>query len=257
MLDAYHNDTPWGQARPSVRAVGAAELTAALAPTAVDVLWLDPVPLPPAPPATAEPVDAAAVEAYLRPYRQAAGGLEQLAALSQLTLETWLLQRSRRLHAGYLVGAGTRGEADLTGHLAGWTRVTEQVYLALRRAQRGREVPAGVLDRIAEALVADGPAFGAAPIAPAATGGTRARTADPNWPAFADVVAGVLDLPAGQLSGLASLADAPDCSSLRVVEIVERLESRFDLRFTGDELLPEHLYDIDFLLTAVARGAAQ
>lgn len=273
VIDAYHNDTQWGQARPGSHHLTVAELVAALHPAAQQILWIDPAPLPPpAPPAPAR-LDHAAIEAYLRPCREAA---DQLAVLDHLALQSWLLLRSRRLHSAYLVSAGGCAQEALAEHLAGWAGVAEQVYIALRRVQRGREAPAGVLGRLARQLHADLEVFAAPAAAIAlaarqaagAVGGEGAggaggaggpsmadrRGADPHWRPLAELVGGVLGVPADSLRELASLEELPSCTSLRIVEIVELLERRLGAVLSGDDLLPEKLHDIDHLLTLVRRA---
>lgn len=185
ITDFYHNDTSWGRSRPGQWPLTDAELAAALPDGAVTAIWFTPVPLDPVRPVT----DVTGIDGYLREYRQASG---TLATLDQMCLETWLLDRSRRLHAAFLAeraafpaecdafpveraaaadecaapGEATAG-ARIEAHLAAWRQLTEQAYLMFRRAERGRPEPAGLIDRLADLLRADTAVFGAATARPA------------------------------------------------------------------------------------------
>ncbi|MEV0354995.1 hypothetical protein AB0H71_02930 [Nocardia sp. NPDC050697] len=68
--------------------------------------------------------------------------------LDQLALDTWLLARARRVNDRYRPGL-------LAESIEAWTRASEVVYLALRRAKRGRSVPATYIDAVAAALDVD------------------------------------------------------------------------------------------------------
>ncbi|GAB3836108.1 acyl carrier protein [Dactylosporangium cerinum] len=261
VIDAYHNDTQWGRARPGSHRISAADLVAALASGAQQVLWIDAGPLPAAVPPGGS-VDGAAVEEYLRPYRAAAGELE---AVDELTLQTWLLARSRRLHSAYLAAAGATGTEAVAGHLDGWSAIVEQTYLALRRVQRGQPAPADLVERLARQLHADLDVFTQQPVpvpvpapqqSPVGRQPAGSRVADPNWPAFAALVGGVLGVSPDHLEHITSLETVPTWSSLRLVEIVEGLERRFGVRFSGDDLLPEHVRDVDHLLALLGPAGA-
>lgn len=254
ITDAYHNDTPWGRARPARWTLTTAAAAAALPPvlnavTAPEVVPLGPVP-PPGPGS-----DPAAVEAYLAPYR----GRGDAGTLDRLCLQTWLLTRSRALHAAFLA-AGDELPPAATAHLDRWRAVSEQAYVALRRAERGRPAPAGVLDAVAELLHRDAAvltrADAAGRIAPVTrVAATGSREADPMWPQFAGVVGTVLGTSAAELSRVGSLAEIRSCSSLRLVEVIEALEHTFGVRFGPADLAPDRLHDLDHLL-ALSRPAA-
>jgi acyl carrier protein len=82
------------------------------------------------------------------------------------------------------------------------------------------------------------------------------RVADPNWPAFAALVGGVLGVSPDRLEDITSLDTVATWTSLRLVEIVEGLERRFGVRFSGDDLLPEHVRDVDHLLALLGPAGA-
>ncbi|MFJ9819116.1 acyl carrier protein [Streptomyces sp. NPDC101151] len=251
--DAYHNDTQWGRARPVRLTYGRAELAAFVdaVPGGVEVLRLDAKPLGPAPEPVAEP-DPARAEDYLRRYLEHP---ERAVALERFTLETWLLARARRLHAEYAHG-GTAGlPQPVAEHLARWDGVVEHAYLAYRRVARGRAEPPELLTRAGELLHADAEVFGGA--APRATAGPAAAPSGgpPPYAAVRTVVASVLgvaeaSLPDGELTVL------PAFTSLRMVEIVERLETEFAVEFPPADLVPEKLHRIDDLADLVRRALA-
>ncbi|MFC6093989.1 acyl carrier protein [Saccharothrix lopnurensis] len=226
--DAYHNDTEWGSARPDRRELSAAELSAAL-PDGARVFRLDPVD----PPAGVRPRQDHAgpevVDAYVRAYREHP---DRVAGLRRLTLETWLLARSRRLHA-----ACHEEPAVFEEHVRRWEALAEQTYLAYRRVARGRAEPPGVLPRLADLLAADRVVFD----------GLRREVAA--------VVARVLGVDPVEVLRGEPFPGFPSFSSFRVVDIVERLESALGVEFDAEDLVPEHLHRLDDLCRLVSRSS--
>ncbi|MDG4820136.1 MULTISPECIES: acyl carrier protein [unclassified Micromonospora] len=253
VTDAYHNDTPWGAARPGRWTLTGAELAAAVPDGAVVA---GPVPGElPAAPQPGYAVDAATVDAYVDAYRAYP---DRVVALDALTLQTWLLARQRRLHAAYRAahrgGAETAAEA---AQLARWDRVVEQTYLAARRVQRGRPEPAGLLATFAEALDTDRSVFAAAPARPAPPAAV-AGTVRPELSAeVTEVVRSVLQLDdtGPGLTAATALDTVPSFSSFRMVEIVDRLEQRFRIEFHPDDLVPERLHRVADLCEIVLRAS--
>ncbi|KUL37871.1 hypothetical protein ADL22_19710 [Streptomyces sp. NRRL F-4489] len=242
ITDAYRNETEWGPATPGhwvlpeedLPGIGTAEVTD-LAPDSLPPL----ADLPPAP-----DLDPAAAETYLAAY---AACPDRAAAIRQLTVETWLLARARKLHATYRALYTGRADGPEPGpeadHLRAWDKVVEQTYLAHRRVARGRAEPPGVLDRLRAVLAADRTVFGAVPdpAAPPAADDTALRRT------IAEVAAGVLGVPADGLLAGAPFDSFPSFSSFRLVEIIERLESALDRELDADELIPENLRRVDDL----------
>jgi acyl carrier protein len=260
VVDAYHNDTPWGRARPLRHRLPHDRLARSLAgiPGGVDTVRLVPRALGPAPEATYVRPDEAVITQYLRAYAQHPDRVE---ALERFTLETWLLARARHLHAAYTAyTAGPHGTVPppspqsplsprVREHLERWDGVVEHAYLAYRRVARGRAEPSGVLERAGEALRADGEVFG--------TGPTGAGP-DPSPRAVVRAtVASVLGV-AEHLLDDGDFSRFPEFGSLRMVEIVERLEQHFGVEFAPQDLVPEHLGRIDDLcrLVSSSRPAA-
>lgn len=254
VTDGYSNDTQWGKARPATHTYSRAELAKILAedPQGAEVLRLAPRPLGPAPrPATDLDADRAA--AYVRAYAEHP---DRAAALERFTLETWLLARARKLSAQYAAG-GPEATVDpaVAEHLARWDGVVEHAYLTFRRVARGRAEPPELLARAAEVLRADADALTVAVTATEPRGdGEPGGDGEPRTTVRA-VVASVLGLdehlvPDTELTGLAEF------SSLRMVEIVEGLESAFAVEFGPDDLVPEKLHRIDDLCGLVHRALA-
>ncbi|WP_424186723.1 acyl carrier protein [Actinokineospora sp. G85] len=227
VVDAYANKTQWGPAIP-----GTWDFPhGALAGTTTRALRFDPVPLT-APTALVEIADA---DGYLAGY---AAHEDRVAAFERLTLETWLLARSRALHAAFRARQDTEPRPEQAAHLDGWAALVEQTYLAYRRVARGRAEPPGVLSRLGDLLAADQAVFGAAP---GAGRDERLRRS------VAGLVASVLRVPAARLLDGAEFTTLPRFSSFRLVEIVERLESELGAEIDPVDLVPENLHRVDDL----------
>lgn len=162
VLDAYHNETPWGPARPRRLTVPAAELTAIADAGGLRTLRLRSTPLPAlsveaALLANAERLDDAVtsgvVERYVAGYREHP---DRLVAMERLTLQTWLLARSRRLHGRWLASClSDPATGAVVANGEDWAALAGHVYLALRRVQRGRQEPPGLAERLHELLLTD------------------------------------------------------------------------------------------------------
>ncbi|MFD4787063.1 acyl carrier protein [Streptomyces sp. NPDC058459] len=254
--DGYHNDTPYGPARPGTWTLTGQELTEAL-PDGARVYRTTRAGMPQAV-TEAVPAAAAAVESYVRAYREHPDREE---ALARLTLETWLLARARRLHAAHRAAAGGTATA-VEEHLTAWGKLTEQTFLAHRRVQRGRPEPTGPLERLAELLHADAQVFTAPSPArettPATAGAGTAETGSPDIDALrttvAEEAAAVLRVPAAELLAGRALTEVPGFGSFRMVDIVERIERRLDIEFDADDLVPENLHDLSGLCRITARA---
>ncbi|MGK5543250.1 acyl carrier protein [Streptomyces sp. URMC 127] len=252
-VDGYHNETPWGSARPVSHPLSPAQLAAAV-PGAALVATLGPAAEPPAPPGPGlDLADEETIDRYVAAY---AGHHDRTAAFDRLTLETWLLARSRKLHARFLTARGLLADAEAAAaHVKAWESLAESVYLAYRRVERGRPEPREPYTRLAEQLRRDREVFGATP-ARAPEQGPHDRPAVPAElrERVAGVAAAVLRAePAALLDGQ-PLAAVPGFTSFRVVEIVERLERELSLEFAADDLVPEHLHHIDGICRIVLRA---
>ncbi|MCQ4081079.1 acyl carrier protein [Streptomyces sp. RB6PN25] len=240
VTDAYRNETQWGPAAPGHWILpdnGLAGIESA------EVILLE----PDGPAAAGQPppvfsLDDTTLDAFLTAYDTCP---DRGLALAQLTTETWLLARSRKLHAAYRTHVDTAGagrtDETTTQHLRAWDKVVEQTYLAHRRVARGRAEPPGVVDRLRAVLADDRRVFGTAPAASTSEADETLRRR------VAQVVATVLGVPETELLAGAPLSSFPAFSSFRLVEIIERLESELDMEIDPDRLIPEDLHRLDNL----------
>ncbi|HEX5116507.1 MAG TPA: BtrH N-terminal domain-containing protein [Pseudonocardiaceae bacterium] len=155
-VDPYDNATEWGKATPLATELPAGQLDAALA----DGRWavLEPAErTDPEPPDNAAAIVAAAdggvYGRFLDGHAKAG-----LAELHNLSLQCWLLARSRGLHARWLA-ADSKSTSDVSTRfidhvVPAWQRASELAYVALRRVRSGRRAPTAVLDAVRTA--ADG-----------------------------------------------------------------------------------------------------
>ncbi|NXY94249.1 acyl carrier protein [Streptomyces sp. BR123] len=233
VVDAYHSHTPWGLASPGAWLLDWAEL-----PRSCLVMVLEPAAAgaPKANPAC----EYGDVDAYAAAY---AGHPDRFAALDQLTTETWLLARSRRLHAEFLASTGRSRAPGTDDHLKRLDRLAEQAFLAMRRVQRGRPEPARLAADLTNALHAD-----------------RALFDVPRTPlreTVTETVAAVLGIDTAAVLAAPCLTAVPGFNSFQVVEIVEALEERLGIEFAAEELLPENLHRIDDLCRLVQTAQAR
>jgi hypothetical protein len=161
IADPYDNVTRWGRARPTAMTIDFEELRPALRD---DVAWA--VLERSGDPEENEPIDyvLANAESILRSERnrvadhfvQGHNSLDQMAVES-LSLQTWLLARSRALHAWWL-GNIAEGNSPVSQALVdrfageivpGWQRASEAAYIALRRVKAGKAAAPAVLDAVA------------------------------------------------------------------------------------------------------------
>ncbi|MER6441334.1 phosphopantetheine-binding protein [Streptomyces sp. NPDC001185] len=247
VTDAYHNDTPWGPARPLRLVYGPGQPHALLAELPADTVTvrLSARPPGPAPTPVHEPADGAVIDAYVRAY---ADHGDRVLALERFTLETWLLARARHLHAAYAahLAGGAQDEA-VRAHLARWDGVVEHTYLAYRRVARGRAEPAGLFERAGEALHADAAAFGGRP-------GDLQDEVRAVVAAVLQISEDALVVGAGGFDG--DLSRLPEFGSMRMVEVVERLEQRFGVEFAPEDLMPENLHRVADLCALIRRSPA-
>ncbi|MEU0784652.1 acyl carrier protein [Streptomyces sp. NPDC006173] len=241
VTDGYHIETRWGTASPGTHLLDPAALARLDSAEAVAFA--------PVPPAQA-PSTVLAYETgpYLKAYTT---WPDRARALDQLSAETWLLARARKLHAAHraqAAGRTTESEAE-QAHLRAWDKVVEQTYLAARRVSRGRAEPPGTVERLGELLAADHQVFDAAPLPPVGD------SVDPELRhRVAAVVVDVLRVPSDMLLDGATFDSLPSFSSFRLVEIVERVESELGRELDADELIPENLRRVDDLCR-IARPA--
>jgi hypothetical protein len=172
VADGYANTTEWGAARPVLATLGPDETRRLLA---CPGRWS--VPRPAGRPAVRRPLAATDVARLIRDNADEIGAasragryqvfLRRAAALahgkdlSPLALDSWLLARSRRLHARWLdsdaaawVPASVRQDFSALV-AAAWARAAEMAYIGLRRARAGRAVPPAMADSLRQACSAE------------------------------------------------------------------------------------------------------
>jgi acyl carrier protein len=240
VVDAYANETPWGTAAP-----GRWKLTRdQLAVREAEVIHFGRASAGPARPVVS--VEDASVEGYLAAYDSHA---DRLRALERLTLETWLLARSRKLHARFREHDGFPPDAEQRAHLGRWDALVEQTYLAFRRVARGRGEPAGLVGRLGDMLDADRAVFGglAASRHKPATVHNGPCTTEALRRTVASVVGAVLGVPDARLLDGVEFTSLPRFSSFRLVEIIERLEGELGVELDPADLVPENLHRVDDL----------
>lgn len=241
VFDGYHNETPWGSARPLTRSITAEELAAAVPGPATSIV-LSPSDPPPAATAELDLSGGAAVDAYVAAY---AGYPDRTAAFDRLTLQTWLLARSRKLHARFLDDRDPAGGAARDAHVRAWESLAESVYVGYRRVARGRPEPTGTFDRLAAQLHADRTAFGTTTGSSAPAGTAPAEVPAALREKVAHTVADVLGTDTATVLRAGSLADLDRFTSFRVVEIIESLERDLSVECAADDLVPENLHHLD------------
>ncbi|WP_406631870.1 acyl carrier protein [Amycolatopsis sp. WGS_07] len=250
-IDAYHNETPWGAARPCRWTLDRSEFAALPGPVVLAEFARAAAPRPRA---STDLAPDSVIDRYVRAYAEHP---ERERALRQLTLQTWLLTRARALHAAFLRHTNAfdgAAEDAVARHVRDWESLTEQAYLAHRRVERGRAEPRGPLPRLAELLRRDREIFGqgagpAEPEGPGLPGEVRR--------AIASVAAEVLGIAEERLLAGEPLTDTPSFNSFRMVEIVERLETRLGVEFDPDALVPENLHDVDTIARVLLRSSPQ
>ncbi|MGW4162035.1 acyl carrier protein [Streptomyces sp. NPDC004788] len=250
VIDAYHNDTPWGSARPGVWRLPAADLDAVLA-TKCTALALDATP-PPALDTTAVlAANAAAmsaagprVDAYVTAVREALGDPD---ALDALVLDVWVLGRARTLHAAWL-GTVPGVFADAAEEQAqAWRRYAAHTYVAARRARRGGAVPASVIDQLDRLLRTD--------MELARQLAAREAPLDPRAVVVEELCA-VLGADVAGLPSAAPLRDLPQFNSFRLVDVIERVETRLGVTLDPEALREDSFDTVDTLCRLFAAPAA-
>ncbi|MER5927729.1 acyl carrier protein [Streptomyces mirabilis] len=261
-VDAYDNETPYGRAEPVVCAYSRSQVAALF-----DGSSVLPVTVRSAPPAH-RPVsetlaenarDADLLLAGDTPARYAAAFRDrpdQQEACMALLLETWLLNRSRRLHAAWAAhhAPGSTLAHTARDQAAAWDDLAGQCYLAARRVQRGRPVPPQIYTSLVELLRAD------ARFAVQAAGTGPGETM-PQEPAevrrtVVETVADILGTAPEAVAATDDLSRLDGYASFQMVETVERLEDSYGVEFAPGDLEPAALRRVDGLVDLVLRTTA-
>jgi hypothetical protein len=241
VADGYATTTAWGDSLPGVWQLPAAQL-GACAPRST-ALALEPQGLPALDANLTLAANAVAMAQSLPVIGEYLADLRthraEPAVSDQLTLDIWLLGRSRALHAAWLAASapGSAGATAAAAQAETWQGLAAHSYLAARRVHRGGELSERLLDELADALLADVelarqlavPAVQEVLVAEvsAVLGGDQSALR-----ADADSV------------GATVLRDLPNFSSYRLVDIIDRTMSRLMVDVDPDRLSGSSLRDI-------------
>lgn len=238
--DAYRNRTPWGEAEPGRWRVQLNDVHS-FGEVEVEVVTLVPAPLAPRPSTVS--VDLGAVSEYVEAFASCA---DQTAAVEALTLETWLLVRSRHLHAAARRARGLTCEPAELAHLERWETLAEQAYIAFRRAARGQADARRVVSELQSLLEADADVFDyeldESP-APNLVERTVLRT-----------ISASFGLDARAIRHDSELRAFDNFTSMRLVEIIERIESELAVEVDAADLVASNLKQVGDLVRIAQRA---
>ncbi len=175
ITDGYANATEWGAAQPVTATVGRAEIAGLLAGAG---RWS--VPRPAGSPAAGSadcPLAATTIAQLVRDnaneitaareagcydsFLRGAAALAQAGDLAPVAVDSWLLARSRGLHARWLDSSAAawvpaKVRLDFAANVAtAWTRAAQMSYIGLRRARSGRAVPPALSECLRRACAAE------------------------------------------------------------------------------------------------------
>ncbi|MCM0640401.1 acyl carrier protein [Cellulomonas wangsupingiae] len=256
VVDAYHNDTPWGAARPGVWRPAPADFDSALT-SGARVLAVEPGPRRCVDPADVMTENARhLVDALPRMERYVArvrAALGTVVGVERLVLDVWLLSRQRMLHASWVdsLGRAVTGARGLREHVDRWRDLAALTYVALRRAERGRPAQTSLADELGHLLAED--VALAAQLATEVTGAPRPTLREVRGTvlsALADV-AGTREHTVVEAQ---SLRDLPGLTSFRLADVLDRVEADLGVELTGDTLAATNLWDLDALCGMFARS---
>ncbi|WP_089154315.1 acyl carrier protein [Micromonospora sp. NBS 11-29] len=267
VVDAYHNDTARGPARPGVWRLPTARFDAALAGGAHALaVAAHPAPAIDVPAMLADNATRARrarpeVAAYLT---RAGATLDTEAGLHRFVLDVWLLARDRDLHEHWLAAVAPDAADALAGQGPRWRQLATRSYVALRRVQAGRPAAPELADALGT-LIADHLVALESIADPTATpGGDTAPDAAP--PAGGDGVRAAvlgalgdtLHLDESALRATDVLRDLPGFDSFRLVDVIDRVERRLGVEVPATALSAADLRDVGSLCAmfgAAAGGA--
>ena len=234
VVDAYHDETPWGPCRPGVWRLSPAEMDAMLPTATVLRFATEPV---------AHRPDVLAANA--RAMAEAIPAIDAYLSADHgdgLVLDIWLLGRSRLLHGAWLA-RNDRPSPEADEHAQAWLTLASKSYVAWSRSRTGTP-PTAVLDDLGRLLHED--------VAIATRLAARHRVRD----AVLSVIQDVLRVDEPTVRTATTLRELPNYNSFRLVEIIERVETRLAVLLHDDDLTPQTLQDIDALCATFARRAA-
>jgi len=241
VVDAYHNDTEWGPARPGAWTASTEALDAALSGGALTTV-VEAGPTPPQ-------IDRATVLAQNAARAQAAAPdiegyvfavrtrMDRPEVIERLVLDVWLLGRERLLHAAWL--GGHPAAAEVAASAEAWQRLAAQSYLAMRRALRGGPRSDAVLDDMAHQLHADAALVTRLAVMPVTGRDSVVRV-------VRDALRHTLEVDDHAIDRVDSLRALPGFNSFRLVDIIDQIERRLGVRMPADASAND-LFDLNGL----------
>jgi hypothetical protein len=242
VADPYHNDTPWGPARPGCWEVRP-RLLDEIGSAGVTVLTMESGPSPRLDVPAILASNSDRMQAALRAERTGEDGMSLhapagIAGLERFVLEIWLGCRERALHAAWLASLAEppAASAEMAGHVQRWRELAAHSYMTLRRADRGQlaatelvselgrlhEHDAAIAGRLACDAVRDDPP---APVSRAVLG----------------ALCGVLGVDERTILRSASLFDLPGFNSFRLVEAIAEAEDLLGVRLAAERISPSDI----------------
>lgn len=246
VVDAYHNDTQWGPARPGAWRVTSGQLdTAATAGATAMVLAADPPPRLDVPSMLARNAERMGTDLVDRRVARARDMIDDCEGMERLVLDIWLTGRERLLHAAWLATLAEPPAAapDMMRQADGWRQLAAQSYVSLRRARRGRPVDLGVVHGLARLLRSD--------LELARRLGQQDDVGEDGAVTVrAAVVAAlgtVLGLDAHTINASRALRELPGFDSYRLVEVIERTEQMLGVEAAVNRVGADGLRDLNGL----------
>nr|WP_042178167.1 acyl carrier protein [Kibdelosporangium sp. MJ126-NF4]CEL13020.1 FIG01042921: hypothetical protein [Kibdelosporangium sp. MJ126-NF4]CTQ98706.1 FIG01042921: hypothetical protein [Kibdelosporangium sp. MJ126-NF4] len=248
VVDAYHNDTEWGSARPGAWTLSAAAVDQILENdvTTLDIRPSgDPARLDTTQVLAANAANARAaqpaVEAYIAQLRE---HLAEPGVIDQIVMDIWLLSRERSLHAAWLAAPQVSVRAEA------WQRLATQSYLVSRRMRRGGPPNTVLIDDLARLLHDD--------VTLAIQLAESSTEDDSVDAAVVSELCGTLGLDESVVRAEDTLRSLPGFNSFRLVDAIDRIEHRLGVHLPGD-LAVDDLRDVAGLcrLFRTARQRAQ
>lgn len=261
VVDAYHNDTAWGAARPGQWEVPASQLASMLTggAEALAVTPGSPPELDAGAVLAGNAARLAAAVPLVRDYLAAATDrLVTMTDVQQLVLDIWLVQRTRKLHAAWLSAVGhDKAAAEVGARAEDWHDLATQSYVTLRRVQQGRPAGPGLVNRMATLISLDAALarelvsmVGASP----PSGGTeRIRRI------VVDALCCTLTLDEQTISDARTLRELPGFNSFRLLDVIDQTEQRLGLEIVPSRISAASLRDVQSLceLFAAAPGGRE
>lgn len=245
VVDAYHDETPWGPARPGTWQLDQSDVDALPAAVALVLALDDDAPVPSRHKDNASAKRSSADEFVDR----------GRTAPDTLVQDVWLLGRSRALYATWLatlVGTPASVLGAARAHAEAVTALGGRLFLARRR---GGDLSDDLLDALRALLRADADLIGAVVTGAGPAEAAEESTVDGG--VAADVVfaaiAAVLNVGEADVRATESLRELPGFNSFKLVDIIERAEDALGVELADEDFTPDALTQASALCAAFAR----